>query len=265
MLVLDRKTRFLLVGFAAASFFVCGLAQAATLESVKGDVKVLRAGATDDNWQAVTEGVTISNGDEVKAGAGTCTLVYSNMARIEIVENTNFVLQDRTSTHDILLKLGKLRAEVNHQNADMPFQLVSATAVASVRGTKLDFEIDGNGQLQIDMHDGNVQAINPDIALNMPLKGGQSVTIFWDKVNNILTITNGAECSGTVAFSVFGSNYTAQCGQTVTIDLSTAQGPEVEDIPDDEGGTNEFNETVPDELGDDDPPAPSSSTGGEQL
>ena len=105
-----------------------------------------------------------------------------------------------------------------------PFQVVTPTAVGAVRGTDVDFAFNEDGQLTIDLHDGNVLVYNDEAGMKLDLAGGNKVTIKYDAAGGILKIQNDCSSKGIVTFSVLGTEYAESPCEEREVNLSTAEG-----------------------------------------
>ena len=197
-------------------------AVSAVAQQITGEVLVAKA-ATPDNWETVTADTALATGDSVKTRTGSCSIVYSDQATFGVEANTMLTLEERPDAMDIKLLLGKIKGKVNHQNATQPFVVTTPAAVATVRGTEVDFGFNDQGELTVDLHNGNIGVVNSTAEMTMDLGGNKTVTIKFDKEANILNIKNSLDSDGPITFSVLGTEYTQNPGEEKTIDISTAE------------------------------------------
>jgi len=215
---------FWILALAAFSSLVPQNAYAvsAAAQQVQGEVLVAKA-ATPDTWAPITADTQLESGDSVKTRNGSCVLVYSDQATFNVEANTTLTVEERTDAQDIKLLLGKIKGKVNHQNATQPFVVTTPAAVATVRGTEVDFGFDEQGQLTVDLHNGNIQVVNDAAEMKLDLDGKKSISILYDKEANTIRVANGCGSDGSVSFNVLGSSYSAKPCETKDVDLSTAE------------------------------------------
>ena len=84
-------------------------------------------------------------------------------------------IEERADAQDIKLLLGKIKGKVNKQNAAQPFVVTTPAAVATVRGTEVDFGFNAEGQLTVDLHNGNIGLVNDAAEMNLDLGGNKLV------------------------------------------------------------------------------------------
>ena len=197
-------------------------AVSATAQQVTGEVLVAKA-ATPDTWEAITADTVLASGDSIKTRTGTCSLVYSDQATFAVEANTTLTLEERADAEDIKLLLGKIKGKVNHQNATQPFVVTTPAAVATVRGTEVDFGFNDQGELTVDLHNGNIQVVNDAAELQLDLGGKKTIKVKYDKEANAIHILNNCDSDGDITFNVLGADYTAKPCESKDVDLSTAE------------------------------------------
>ncbi len=199
-------------------------AASALVSQIQGEVLVQKVGT--DAWGPVTADTVLQNGDSVKTRKGSCALVYSDQATFSVDENTSLTVAERPDAQDIKLLLGKIKGKVNHQKAEQPFVVTTPAAVATVRGTEVDFAFNELGQLTVDLHNGQIQVVNDDAELKVDLDGKKSITIQYDREANVLRIKNGCDSDGAVSFNILGAEYSENPCEEKEVALSTSeQGP----------------------------------------
>lgn len=230
-------TNFPMLFFAALVTFVPQNAYAlsAVAQQIQGEVLVQKAGDVE-NWTAVTTDTALSNGDSIRTRAGSCSLVYSDQATFNVEANTTLTVEERPDAQDIKLLLGKIKGKVNKQNAAQPFIVTTPAAVATVRGTEVDFGFNEEGQLTVDLHNGKIEVVNDDTELKIDLDGKKSITIKYDKEAGLIRIKNECGSDGVVKFNLLGTEYAENPCDEQEISLSTAeQGtgtPDTNNTPD---------------------------------
>ena len=237
---------FWIVALAAFAMLIPQNAYAvsAAAEQVTGEVLIAKA-AAPETWTPITAKTALESGDSIKTKSGSCTIVYADQASFAMQANTTLILEDRADAKDLRLLLGKINGKVNHQNATQPFVVTTPAAVATVRGTEVDFGFNSDGQLTVDLHNGKIQVVNEDADLNLDLEGGKSITIKYDLVTNSISVANSCGSDGAVSFSMSGSTYTAGPCEKKEISLSTAEvetqvpGNTADGPDDDESGKQE--------------------------
>ncbi len=237
--------KFGILALAAFALLVSQNAYAvsATAQQIQGEVLVAKA-ATPETWAPITADTPLQSGDSVKTRTGSCVLAYSDQATFNVEANTTLTVEERADAQDIKLLLGKIKGKVNHQNATQPFVVTTPAAVATVRGTEVDFGFDDQGQLTVDLHNGNIQVVNDAAEMKLDLGGKKSVTVKYDKEANVIHIQNDCNSDGDISFNVLGTDYSAKPCENKDVDLSTAE--EGTTIPD--TNTNESeNPENPDE------------------
>lgn len=216
-----------LLSVTILSVGLLGLAQAATIENPQGEVMLHKAGAAADAWTPVQGSMAVDNGDSVKTMNGTCNLVYGDQATFAVQNNTTLEVNETSESQDIGLKLGNIQGKVNKDKVTKPFQVVTPTAVAAVRGTEVDFGFNENGELTVDLHNGTILVYNEDEdkKMEIPLEGNKTLVITYDKENGTIKVKNECSSDGKIEFSVLGQNYVENPCDEVTINLETAEGP----------------------------------------
>ena len=204
-------------------------ALSATAANVQGEVMVHKAAAAEGVWEPITQDTPLASGDSVKTGKGTCTLTYSDQATFDVQENTNLTVEEKTDAQDIKLILGNIKAKIDHQNATQPFEVVTPAAVATVRGTEVDFGFNDQGLLTVDLHNGNIQVVNDEAELILDLGGKKSITVKYDKEANLIRIKNECTSDGIVKFNVLGTEYAESPCEEKEVSLSTAE--KTNDVP----------------------------------
>lgn len=220
------------LGLAAFAAFVPqnAFALSAVVSQIQGEVLVQKAGAADA-WDTITQETTLQSGDSVKTRMGSCVLVYSDQATFSVDQNTSLMLEERSDAQDIKLLLGKIKGKVNKQRAEQPFVVSTPAAVATVRGTDVDFSYNDQGQLTVDLHNGQIQVVNEDAQMQLDLDGKKSITIQYDKEANLLRVRNECGSDGAVKFNVLGAEYSENPCEEKEVDLSTSeQGTTIPDI-----------------------------------
>lgn len=214
-------------------------ALSAVASQIQGEVLVQKAGAVD-SWNAITQDTALASGDSIKTRAGSCVLVYSDQATFSVDANTSLTLEERADAQDIKLLLGKIKGKVNKQNAVQPFVVTTPAAVATVRGTEVDFAFNDQGQLTVDLHTGAIQVVNDAAEMKLDLDGKKSITIFYDKEANILRVKNECGSDGPVKFSVLGAEYSGNPCDEKEVALSTSeQGTTIPELEDNTEGPEE--------------------------
>ena len=206
-------------------------AVSATAQLIQGEVLVAKAGAPDA-WAAISSDTLLQSGDSVKTKQGSCTLTYSDQATFSVEPNTTLTVEESADKQDIKLLLGKIKGKVNHEKAEHPFVVSTPAAVATVRGTEVDFGFNENGEMTLDLHNGKIQVINEDAELTVDLDGKKSLTIKYDKEANILHVKNECGSDGIVKFNVLGTEYAESPCESKEMDLSTSeQGTNIPGTP----------------------------------
>ena len=213
--------------FAFTAFAVLstsnGYAASAVAQQIQGEVLVQKAGAAPESWTAVTTDTPLATGDSLRTKEGNCSLVYSDQATFSVEKNTTLTVAEKPETNDISLLLGKIRGKVNHDKADHPFVVTTPAAVATVRGTEVDFSFNEEGQLLVDLHNGKIQVVNDDAELKVDLEGKKSITIKYDKESGLLRVKNECGSDGVVTFNMLGNEYAENPCEEKEVSLSTAE------------------------------------------
>ena len=254
-----RKQIFSVLILAAATMFLIPVSaraeSVATIEQVQGEVSVHSVNAAADLWTPIAQNTSLNNGDSVKTKNGSCVLVYADQATFSLDANTSITVKDQTDTKDILLDLGKLRAKVNHEKVIKPFQVVTPTAVGAVRGTDVTFDFNDQGQLTIQLENGNMLVYNDEAEMKVDLGGKKTIIVQYDAEAGILRIQNDCSSDGKVVFNVQGTEYAENPCDKKEINLETAAGGN--NPPGTPGGDKP---ETPDTHNDDNPPPPTSPT-----
>ncbi len=219
------KKHFWILGLASFMALApqSAYALSAVAQQIQGEVLVHKTTDTLDSWTAVTQDTVLASGDSIKTRKGTCALVYSDQATFAMEENTSVTLEETPTAQDLKLLLGKIKGKVNHQNATQPFEVVTPAAVATVRGTEVDFGFNDQGQLTVDLHNGKIQVINDDADMKLDLDGKKSITVQYDKEANVIRIKNECGSDGVVKFNMLGIEYAENPCEEKEISLATAE------------------------------------------
>ncbi|HXV18689.1 MAG TPA: FecR domain-containing protein, partial [Candidatus Omnitrophota bacterium] len=117
-------------------------AQRVWIDNVEGSVLLKKAGASD--FSLAAKGASLSNGDILKTGSGSCEVVFDDQTRLSIAPDTEIVITEAlkniaANTRTTLLKmhLGKIKAKVTKVTPGSRFEITTPSAVAAVRGTTL--------------------------------------------------------------------------------------------------------------------------------
>lgn len=224
---------------AAGLFAAVFPLQAATVSSVQGEVSVHRAGTAEDAWEALADGAEVKAGDSVKTQNGGCTLVYGEQGEFAVDPQTTLEVRENDKTQDLALSLGKVRGKINKEKVLKPFQVITPTAVAAIRGTVIDVGYTADGVFAVDLHNGKIQVLNEDLDLAFDLEGSKQIRIKYLKDLNKLTISNECGSDGSIIFNMLGIEHTANPCDSKEIDLSTAADEKtLPDTPQNNDGEN---------------------------
>ncbi len=199
-------------------------ADGATAANISGEVLLHRVSAAADSWEPLKQDTPLQNGDTLKTQKGTCVINYADQATFTLEENTTLTVDTKTDAQDILLLVGKIKGKVNKQKAEQPFRVNTPAAVATVRGTEVDFSYNDKGELLVDLHTGKIQVVNDAAELNLDLAGKKSITVHYDEELNKLFLRNECGSEGPVQFSILGAEYSAAPCEQKEVELSTAEG-----------------------------------------
>ncbi|GEM_PF-1860525 len=246
---------FLTLGFA---FLFAGAAQAATIATaldVQGEVLLLKSGAAEDAWVSVSTDTALENGDSIQTKEGSCSISYADQGSFQLGSNSSVTVQDKDATQDLLLNLGTLRGKINKEKVIKPFQVVTPVAIAAVRGTEVDFDLNPSGELTIDLHNGAIQVFNGDDngEMQIDLDGAKKITLKFNKDTGVMTVKNECGSDGPIVFAAQGANYSAAACEEVSVEFGTAGGDnEAPGTP----GTDNLSETIPNENEEEQIPPP---------
>ena len=150
-------------------------------------------------------------------------MLFRSQATFTMDENTSLTLEETPTAQDLRLLLGKIKGKVNHEKATLPFEVVTPAAVATVRGTEVDFGFNDQGQLTVDLHNGKIQVVNADAQMTLDIDGKKSITIQYNKEANTIRIKNECGSDGIVKFNMLGAEYAESPCEEREISLSTAE------------------------------------------
>ena len=233
------KKYFVLFALAAGAALLPqnAFAVGAIAQQIQGEVLVHKIAGPADSWATVTQDTALASGDSIKTRKGTCALVYGDQATFNMLENTALTVEETATAQDLRLEIGKIKGKVNHDKVTLPFEVVTPAAVATVRGTEVDFGFNDQGQLTVDLHNGNIDVVNEDAQMKLNLNGKKSITLLYDKESNMIHLTNDCGSDGSVSFNVLGADYSAGPCEQKEVSLSTAEqgttNPETSSDPDD--------------------------------
>jgi ferric-dicitrate binding protein FerR (iron transport regulator) len=211
----------------------------ATVQQIQGEVLVHKTAGAADSWETVTQDTALENGDSLKTRKGTCVLAYSDAATFAVEENTSLTVEEKPGAQDIQLLLGKIKGKVNKNRAEQPFRVTTPAAVATVRGTEVDFAFNDEGQLTVDLHNGKIDVLNEEAELKLDLEGKKSIIVKYDKEANVLRVRNDCGSDGAVTFNILGADYVQNPCEEKEVALSTAA--EGDKVPDALGNTGQEN------------------------
>jgi hypothetical protein len=216
----------LLSFFAIGSFLLTQpvYAVSASVGSINGEVMLHKASAPADSWEALKQDSPLESGDTIKTQKGTCVVNYTDQAAFTLDENTTLTITEKTDAQDLTLLLGKIKGKVNKQKAEQPFRVNTPAAVATVRGTEVDFSFNDKGELLVDLHNGKIQVVNDVAELKLDLEGKKSVTVHFDDELNKISLRNECGSEGPVSFSILGADYAAKPCEETEVELATAGG-----------------------------------------
>ncbi len=122
------------------SVFAQSSSKEATVISVKGDVKIQKAGKVE--WLDAKVGLRLSDGDTAKtkkASEAEISFDRDNRNVVRLAENTTAILRGR-QLRQIELPEGRIRFLIRKLRRDSSFEIRTPTAVAGARGTGGDVE-----------------------------------------------------------------------------------------------------------------------------
>jgi hypothetical protein len=137
-----------------------GKNRTATLMSVKGQVTVRAAGATEP--RPATEKMVVEEGDALRTGSGSSVIVRfddGSMVKIGPLSTTSLgrlsAVGSQSQTQ-MNVGIGKTWARVKRLNSDSRFTIKTPTAVAGVRGTYYSSEVEKDTTSNFDVFEGSV-------------------------------------------------------------------------------------------------------------
>lgn len=114
--------------------------QKITLDDLKGNVLVKKTGQAD--FTAASNRTVLETGDEIQTQNGSGRLVFEDKSEITLGPNTRLAIteslkDDFAKTRSTVLKmeLGKLKAKITKLTPGSRFEVITPSAIASVRGT----------------------------------------------------------------------------------------------------------------------------------
>ncbi len=148
----------------------------ATVQSIKGQVELLRSGA--EEWQSLKEGDELWAGDAVRTGKRSQAVIKMG-ANIEIRVSSNGQLLVRPQEPDddapgVALVVGRLLARVTSAGGPQPFEVETTNAVAGVRGTVFSVAVGEDGAFFSEVEEGKVEVQGEDSLL---LEPGQAAEV----------------------------------------------------------------------------------------
>lgn len=214
-------------------------ASVAVAQQIQGEVQILKAGAPDNSWQSVSAETALESGDSIRTSKGTFKLVYSDEASFGVDENTSLTVNQQTDRNDIQLVLGKIKGKIDKQKASRPFQISTPAAVATVRGTEVDFGYNDQNELVIDLHNGKIEVVNTSAEMKFDLEGKKTVWVKYSKDLNLIRIKNDCSSDGPIKLNILGAEYSeGPCGEK-EISLATGQDGSVPPVTNLFPGTDE--------------------------
>lgn len=111
------------------------------LAGIKGEVEIKRRGAED--WIKAADGMVVKPGDQLNSGIDGRGMLVLKDSKTEIFPLSQFVIgrcveSEKENYTELFLQVGKISAQVNKmEGGKNKFNIVTPTAVAGVRGTRM--------------------------------------------------------------------------------------------------------------------------------
>jgi len=156
--------------------------QAASLQSVEGAVEVLLADG--DTWRKASAKEQLEEGSRIRTGPlSAAELAFFDGSVTKLEAETEITLSRLRSRRDGSAKmivlhqwLGKTHSQVQHlRDSASRFQIESATAVASVRGTTFAVTVDRDGTMHVNVEEGIVEVTSQ--GKTVELRAGQMAKV----------------------------------------------------------------------------------------
>lgn len=149
----------------SAACFVQTRANAACTVYVRGIVGVVEVYATDDtDWDDAELNQCLQVGDKVRTGAdGQVNLDFTSRADVSLDALSEFRITSSKPDADadqLDLTKGTASAKAQKLSSGTSFSIKTPTAVAGVRGTDFDVEVDDSGDSDVVVTDGEVDITN---------------------------------------------------------------------------------------------------------
>jgi len=172
------------VGSAVVILALCSLlfalcpvaALGATLDEVRGDVRILPAGAAaEDQGRPAEAGSAVNPGETVRVGPDSgARLALPDGSRVEIFSRTQLVFNEDLSDpgargHLLGLVWGRVLSRVvPRKEGGSPYKLVTPSTVCGVRGTEFMVAVADDGETRVGVEKGEVEVSGADGTERLP-------------------------------------------------------------------------------------------------
>ena len=184
-----RSSIFDLLGpFALCSllYALCPLsALAATVDQVRGDVRIIPIGATaEDQGRAAAVGAAVNPGETIRVGPDSqVRLALPDGTQVEIFARTQLVFNEDLSdpgARGYLLGLvwGRILSQVvPRKEGGSPYKVITPSTICGVRGTEFIVAVADDGETRIGVGKGEVEVFGTDGTERIPAGMETSVAV----------------------------------------------------------------------------------------
>ncbi len=116
--------------------------------------------SNSENWGAVEQGLGIFRMDRIATdSSGFVNLVFQNAMQVQIKPSTRVIINFSSvgGSSDLFLQEGRIRSFTTTPGKQTAFRVHTPTAVASVRGTDFQTDVEGSGRTTVACHEGVVE------------------------------------------------------------------------------------------------------------
>lgn len=167
------------IGLAAAliAFAACGKKDGSAPSPVLGAISgaVEYRDASDPAWRPAVSGQSVPNSGGLRTGAdGTAVVSFFDGSQVVLQKGSAFSVEGNLpNAIDVRVAAGKLVAMVM-KLPQREFRVHSMTAVAAVRGTRFEVDVEGSGRISWSLFSGRLD-VSDDTGRKIEMSSGQKL------------------------------------------------------------------------------------------
>lgn len=182
------------IGFVFVLFGAPGEEDRAYIMELNGTAMIK---PVDADWQSLKRGMVVTDRSRIRTGAGSWVVMYYKKTRVHLGSDTDLVIDSLTNgSGKGKISLTKGFSWIDFHAADFrnkdggngTLQIVTPTAVASVRGTKFSVRHDDNGTDTCVCH-GEIESGHRQGEESFPVKTGESAHHLTDGASETINLS----------------------------------------------------------------------------